>query len=189
MIEFSTRINRSLRFVRTIQFFGSAMISLSLVMYLVYMVVMTKALVEAGEWVLTLAIIPWIPLVCFLMFMAFLPMLERPFTHIRITQEGVWLRRPLHRERLIPWGAFQEMCLIDDDLPRYNRQQPASLLMVKWEALRKRSGEWNNTSTTHADRIISVDFDAEVRAALRELCPHPIVDHRKHINGKHCSTT
>lgn len=185
MNDFCTPLNRSRRISRSIQYFGILFMLITIIYSIIIMFLLIKGLTEAGSWGPILVLISCVPAYCYIISKGIWPILIRPFVRIKLTREGVFFTQPFRKERLLPWGAFQEICLIDDDIPRRDRQPPASLLLVKWEAPKTRRGRWNTTSCRYPDRIISVDFDAEVRAALRELCPHPIVDYRKHVYGKH----
>ncbi len=105
--------------------------------------------------------------------------ISRGLVRYKICSEGLWAKYPIEKLKLIPWEKFQEVCVCY--AARTTRGEPRAhkviCCIMKGE---KKNGyvRWKTDNPFMHRRVITMDYSTELYEAIKETCPHEIVDLR-----------
>lgn len=107
--------------------------------------------------------------------------LQQLLAEARITAESVTVMRPFSPPETLQWADFQQVCIC-----LYNRvalgeiggQGHPQLVFVRPGAKKNLMDRWKTHSPFQHRKLIAIDYDAELDAAVRALCPMEIIDLR-----------
>ena len=106
--------------------------------------------------------------------------LQRLLSEICITERGLTVSRPFSPPHTIGWDALQQVCicLYNRRMGEIHGQGHPQLCFVCRGEQRSLFDRWKTHSPFHHRRLIAIDYDEQIDAAVRELCPMKIVDLR-----------
>ena len=99
----------------------------------------------------------------------------------RITSEGATITRPLSRSQHLTWSDIQQVCicLYNKGIGEISGRGHPQLVFVLPGAKQNAFDRWKTHSPFQHRRLIAIDYDEQIDAAVRALCPIAIVDLRE----------
>lgn len=115
----------------------------------------------------------WGSLSCFLE-------LQQLLAEARITAEGVTVMRPCSPPETLRWTDFQQVCicLYNKGIGEIGGQGHPQLVFVRPGAKKNLFDRWKTHDPFQHRNLIAIDYDADIDAAVRALCPMEIIDLR-----------
>lgn len=99
----------------------------------------------------------------------------------RITAEGVTVMRPFSPPETLQWEDFQQVCIClynRADLGEIGGQGHPQLAFVRPGGKKNPMDRWKTHSPFQHRKLIAIDLDDDVLAAVRALCPLEVTDLR-----------
>ena len=105
--------------------------------------------------------------------------LARALARFRFLEEGLAVTFPLREEILIPWDAFQQVCVCYPGCPTrgFFSPGPGYLCCVKKGEKKNIYGRWKD-SDFHYRTVLMIGYRPEYLAAIRQVCPFRVPDLR-----------
>ena len=103
--------------------------------------------------------------------------LQQLLAEARITAEGVTVMRPCSPSETLRWADFQQVCicLYNRGIGEIGGQGHPQLVFVRPGAEKNLTDRWKTHSPFQHRKLIAIDYDAELDAAFRALCPMEII--------------
>ena len=104
----------------------------------------------------------------------------RAFGRFRFEAEGLAVQYPFRRERLIPWDAFQQVCVCYGlAVYKGEKHPPVVICCVKHGEKKNIYDRWKTDSPLRYGRVLCIDYTQALHLGICERCPYPVADLRK----------
>ena len=101
------------------------------------------------------------------------------FARYRFEHEGLVVKYPLRREELIPWDAFQQVCVIPAAYTTRGDRKANTVICCVQKGEKK--GFYDRWKTDHPFRyrsVICIAYTPELHQGMKEKCPYEVADLR-----------
>ena len=102
--------------------------------------------------------------------------LQQLLGRVCITAEGLTVTRPLAKSQQLTWDDFQQVCICLY-VWRGPKGHPQLCFVCKGEQ-RSMYDRWKTHSPFHHRKLIAIDYDEDIFAAICALCPLEVIDLR-----------
>ena len=98
----------------------------------------------------------------------------------RFSKEGLYAKYPLKPEQLIPWRAFQQVCVCYCAYTTRGPRRACTIICcVKHGEKRNLYGRWKADNLFRYRTVIAIKYSPELHAGVKEMCPYEVVDLRE----------
>lgn len=106
--------------------------------------------------------------------------LQHLLSQALITPRGITVIRPFSPTRELAWSDFRQVCicLYNRRMGEIHGEGHPQLVFVRPGAKKNLFDRWKTHSAFQHRNLIAIDYDTEIEAAVRELCPMEINDLR-----------
>jgi len=108
--------------------------------------------------------------------------IETILAQYRFQDNGLYVKYPLSKGRLIPWNAFQEVCICYGGLNSRPHNAAPVICCVKKGERRNGYGRWKTNHIFHYKHVITIPYSPELHEGIKEKCPYKVVDLRNTLN-------
>lgn len=124
-----------------------------------------------------LCIVLFMLMICGSIFGLMWHMIRWFFTRYRFEHDGLRIKHPLQRSKLIPWTDFQKVGVYFSNHNPHDLTRPDNICLccVHKRAKKNLRGYW---SLTHSNKVITMRYSPELYAGLCEMCTIPVTDLR-----------
>ncbi len=100
--------------------------------------------------------------------------------HLRVSiiKDGIRIKLPLFREKLVEWDEFVTICICYDYFSVNEFSLEPIICFVKYGEKTREDGRWRTSNPFHNHRLIRIRFTEELYENLLMICPVKIYDLR-----------
>lgn len=105
--------------------------------------------------------------------------LMRSASRYRVQQDGLLISFGWHKPKLIPWDAFQEVCVCRADYPtRPPLRYSTVICCIRKGEKKNLYGRWKTNNPFHYRSVIRIAYTEERHQEFLDICPVEIKDFR-----------
>ena len=98
----------------------------------------------------------------------------------RFVTEGIYAKYPLRTEQLLPWNAFQQVCVCYSAYTTRGKQKANTIICcVKHGERRNSCGRWKTENPFRYRNIVCIEYTLALHERIKDLCPYTVIDLRE----------
>jgi len=99
--------------------------------------------------------------------------------HYCFETDGLHVKYPFRKWRMIPWDCFQQVCVLHKESWSAGRQQIDTAICCVMKGEKKnRFGRWKSHNPFRYRTVIYIAYTPELHEGIKERCPYEVCDLR-----------